>query len=95
MTKIWVLLEVIDDVQVSYPIGYYTELQTAEDYKSELEKKSRITYKIQEVGVDEEPINLDDEMEKMRQDGLVDYLIDENGEFIWELTDEGKRMMDE
>jgi|TARA_B110000263_G_scaffold244704_1_gene253128 hypothetical protein len=96
MDTIWVLIESIDSEDLSYPVGYYTDEGVAEGHRDDMqEKQPNCVYKIQEVELDAPPKVLDDEMKSMMDMGYVDQLIDENGDFIWEMTDKGREMMDE
>jgi hypothetical protein len=96
METIWVLIESIESEDLSYPVGYYTDEEVAAGHRDDMqEKQPNCVYKIQEVELNAPPKVLDDEMKSMMDMGYVDQLIDENGDFIWELTDKGKELMDE
>lgn len=94
--NIFVLIEIIDNQEFSYPIGYYTTEEIAEKYREESQKsRPDFVYKVQEVELDTPPMALDDEMKKLMDEGFIDQFVSETGDFVWELTDKGKEIMED
>lgn len=107
--KLYMLLEYsnADEDSGPYPVGIFSSEEKATMVATELVEEAgdeySYSYFIHEYDLDtayfrseeEAKQNEEDSLERMVNMGFIDYEIDENGEFVFHITDSGRSLLDQ